>query len=53
VFRRVAESVDDEVLEVEDLRALRAALGEDAFARLTPAPPPSPPPPRQRRNGGK
>jgi hypothetical protein len=48
--------VDDEVLEVEDLRALRAALGEDAFARLTPAPPPPPPPPpppRQRRNGGK
>jgi hypothetical protein len=39
-------------MEVEDLRALRAALGEDAFARLTPAPPPPSPPPRQRRGGG-
>lgn len=33
--------MDDEVTTVEDLRALRAALGEDAFARLTPVPPPS------------
>jgi hypothetical protein len=41
--------VDDEVTEIADLRALRAALGEDAFARLTPAE--APPPARRKRRG--
>jgi hypothetical protein len=40
--------IDDATTEVADLAALRAALGEGAFARLTPAAPPPLPPPRRR-----